>query len=67
MLLAFKIPFLALVLLYAIFTFIVVSRIKALNRLVYISASRTSDIIRLVALIQFFMALSLFFITLVIV
>jgi hypothetical protein len=66
-LLLFKVPLLILIFIYILFLFIVVSRIKALNRAVNIVASHASQTLQLFAYIQFFLAISLFLITLVIV
>ncbi len=65
--LIFKVPILVLLLLYTLFTFIVISRIRALNRTVSISASHASGTLQTFAFVQFLLALSLFLISLVIV
>lgn len=62
-----KIPLLILILLYALFLFIVINRIKALNRTMTIVAGGTSHILQTLALIQFLLAVSLFLLALVIV
>lgn len=65
--LVIKIPLLILIFLYALFLFIVISRIKALNRTVTITAGNASHALQTAATIQFFLAISLFLITLAIV
>jgi hypothetical protein len=62
-----KIPFLILLFLYALFLFIVISRIRALNRTITVTAGAASQILRIAAVLQFVLAVSLFLITLVIV
>lgn len=63
----FKIPILMLLLVYIIFLFIVIQRINALNRTVNIVASYASKTLQTFAIVQFFLALSLFLLALVIV
>ncbi|MEK7571519.1 MAG: DUF5657 family protein [Patescibacteria group bacterium] len=65
--LLFKIPILILLLVYVIFTFIVVNRIRAFNRILHIASAHASVTIQIVAIIQFLLALSLFLLALVIV
>ncbi len=65
--LIFKIPLLLLLGIYVLFTFIVINRIKAFNRIVTIAASHASSSLQALALIQFFLALSLFLLAIVIV
>lgn len=67
LLLVFKILILVLLFVYAIFAFIVYNRIRALNRSIYISSSNASATLRFMTLVFFFMAISLFILTLVIV
>ena len=62
-----KIPVLLLMFLYCIFAFIVVSRIKALNRTVEVSAAGGTKTIQTLAIIQLLLAISLFALTLVII
>lgn len=63
----FKIPILILLAVYAVFVFIVIQRINALNRTITIVASNASKTLQLFAVIQFFLALSLFLLAIVIV
>ncbi len=65
--LLFKIPILILIALYALFLFIVIQRIRALNRAVRIISANASQVLMIFVIIQFFLALSLFFLTIVIV
>jgi hypothetical protein len=65
--LIFKIPLLLLLGIYVLFTFIVINRIKAFNRIVNIAASHASSSLQALALIQFVLALSLFLLAIVIV
>lgn len=62
-----KIPILLLLFIYAVFLFIIIYRIKAFNRIVHIASSQASVTLQMLAIIQFFLAISLFFLTLVIV
>jgi hypothetical protein len=62
-----KIPILILIFLYLLFIFIVISRIKALNRTLQVSASRASQMLQALTVIQFALTLSLFLFALVIV
>lgn len=62
-----KIPILILLFIYALFLFIVINRIKAFNRIVDIASAHASSTLQLFAWIQFFLAVSLFFVALVIV
>jgi hypothetical protein len=62
-----KIPLLILLFVYIIFTFIVIQRINAFNRTITIIAAYASRVLQIVAVIQFFLALSLFLLALVIV
>lgn len=61
-----KIPLLILILLYALFLFIVISRIKALNRTMTIQAGGASNTLQTLAIVQLILAVSLFLITLAI-
>ena len=65
--LLFKIPILILIFIYAIFLFIVINRINAFNRVINIVSGHASKTLQLFAIFQFMLALSLFFIALVIV
>ncbi len=65
--LIFKIPLLVLIFLYMLFLLIILSRLKAFDRIVQIPASGASSKLRLLAAIQLALAISLFFLTLVIV
>jgi hypothetical protein len=62
-----KIPILILLFIYALFQFIVINRIRAFNRIVHIAAAHASVTLQIFAVVQFFLALSLFFLALVIV
>ena len=62
-----KIPILALLLIYILFLFIVMNRIKAFNRIVHIASAHASVTLQFFAVLQFFLALSLFLVALVIV
>jgi hypothetical protein len=66
-LLLFKILLLVLLFVYAIFAFIVMNRIKALNRTVYITSSNASGTLQFLSLLFFFLTVSLFILTIVIV
>lgn len=63
----FKGLLLVLMFVYALFTFIVFSRVRALNRTIYLAAASASIILKTLTLISFLVAVSLFIITLVIV
>lgn len=63
----FKIVLLLLIAIYAIFTFFVYNKIRALNRIVFFPPRTASNSIKLLALLYFMLILSLFFLTLVIV
>jgi hypothetical protein len=63
----FKIPLLILIFLYALFTFIVINRIKALNRAILITSANAAKMLQLLAILHFILVISLFIITLVIV
>ena len=67
LMLAFKIPLLVLLFLYTVFSFIVLNRVKAFNRIVQIQSSNASTTIHLFAILYFLLPLSLFLICLVIV
>lgn len=62
-----KIPILILLFLYIVFLFIVINRIKALNRTIEIASANASKTLQIMAIIQFFFAVSLFLLALVIV
>lgn len=63
----FKIPILILLFVYLIFLFIIIQRINALNRTITIIAAYASRILQIFAIVQFFLALSLFLLAIVIV
>ncbi len=63
----FKILLLALIFVYAIFTFIVLNRVRALNRTIFLAAAHASATLQILTIISFLLAVSLFIITLVIV
>lgn len=63
----FKIPILVLLFVYLIFLFIIIQRVNALNRTITIIAAYASRILQIIAITQFLLALSLFFLALVIV
>ncbi|MBU3978955.1 hypothetical protein KJ980_04190 [Patescibacteria group bacterium] len=57
---------LVLIAIYAIFTFFIYNKVRALNRIVFFPPRTTSNSIKLLSLIYFLIILSLFFLTLVI-
>lgn len=57
---------LVLIAIYSIFTFFVYNKIRSLNRIVFFPPRSASNSLRLLALIYFFIVLSLFLLTLVI-
>jgi hypothetical protein len=65
--LVIKAPILLLIFLYSIFIFIVISRIKALNRTLQIKASQASKTLQTLSVVHLALTISLFIITLVIV
>ena len=65
--LAFKVLFLLLLGVFIIYSLILVSRVKTLNRTLYLHAARASALIQIAAVVILFTAISLFIITLVIV
>lgn len=67
LLLLFKILILVLIFVYVIFSFIVVNRIRALNRAVYLTAAKASASLQIATIIFFLLAVSLFIATIVIV
>lgn len=66
-LLLFKILILVLLFVYAIFAFIVMNRIKSLNRTVSLSGGNASSTLQFLTGLSFFLAISLFIATIVIV
>lgn len=62
-----KLMLLILIAIYAIFTFFVYNKIRALDRIIFFPHKSASNTIKLLSLIYFFLILSLFFLTLVIV
>ena len=65
--LVFKIPVLILLFVFVIFTFIIIQRVNALNRTINIVATHASRLLQIFTIIQFFLAISLFLLCLVIV
>ena len=65
--LSVKIPLLIFITLYIIFTLIVISRVRALNRAIHITSRNATSIITVLSYAYFILAVSLFLITLVIV
>ena len=63
----FKGLLLVLIFVYMIFSFIVFSRVRALNRTIYLAAAGASSGLQLLSLISFLVAVSLFIATIVIV
>ena len=62
-----KIILLIIIAIYAIFTFFVYNKIRALDRIVFFPPRSASNSIKLASLIYFLLVVSLFFLTLVIV
>lgn len=62
-----KIALLILLGLYSVFTFMLATKIRSLNRTIFLPLESGEGILRLFALIYFFAVLSLFLLTLVIV
>lgn len=62
-----KIALLVLLILYAAFTFMLATKIRSLNKTVFLPPESGEGLIRIVALLYFFVVLSLFIITIVIV
>lgn len=65
--LSVKIPLLIFISLYIIFTLIVISRVRALNRAIHISSQNATSMITFFSYTLFILAVSLFLVTLVIV
>ncbi len=65
--LTFKLLLLGLVFVYILFTLIVISRVKVLNRTLNLSANKASAIIQTTSAIFLILGISLFLITIVIV
>lgn len=61
-----KVVLLVLIAIYAIFTFFIYNKTRALNRIVFFPPRSASSSIKLLSLIYFLIILSLFFLTLVI-
>lgn len=61
--LIFKIPLLAMILVYVLFLFIVINRIKALNRTMTIQANGASNLLQTIAAAQCILAFLLFLLT----
>lgn len=66
LLLVFKIVTLIILFLYLIFSFLLLTQVKALNRLVTIRASQASRVLFIFALVYFMVTFSLFLVALVI-
>ena len=62
-----KLALLILLVIYALFTFMLATKIRSLNRTVFLPAESGEVFIRVVALLYFLAVLSLFILTLVIV
>ncbi|HZE86895.1 MAG TPA: DUF5657 family protein [Methylomirabilota bacterium] len=62
-----KVAFLILVGLYAIFTFMLATKIRSFNKILFLPANSGGAFLQLVAIIYFFIVLSLFIVTIVIV
>jgi len=63
----FKVLLLVLLFVYILFNFIVYSRVRALNRTIYLAAANASSFLQFVTLLSLLLAISLFVATLVIV
>lgn len=63
----FKILLLAAIFVYMLFSLILISRVKALNRTIFLAAAGASAMLQLVTVIFFLLAVSLFIATIVIV
>ncbi len=63
----FKVLLLVLLFVYILFNFIVYSRVKALNRTIYLAAANASSLLQFITLLSLLLAISLFIATLVIV
>lgn len=66
-LLIFKLLLLGLIFVYIIFSFIVYNRVRSLNRTIFLAAAGASAILQTLSLVSFFVAVSLFILTIVIV
>lgn len=66
-LIIFKIAILLVIIIYAIFTFFVYGKIRAMDRIVLFPPRTAASLLTTIALIYFIIIVSLFFITLVIV
>jgi hypothetical protein len=62
-----KVLLLILMFIYVLFTFIVLNRVRALNRTIYLAAANASLTLQVLSIISFLLAVSLFVATLVIV
>ena len=62
-----KLLLLVLMFVYILFTFIVLNRVRALNRTIYLAAANASLTLKVLAFLSFLLAVSLFIATLVIV
>jgi hypothetical protein len=63
----FKILLLVLVFVYIVYTIIIINRVRALNRTIYLAAAHASLTLQILSIISFLLAVSLFIITIVIV
>ena len=66
-LLVFKVLFLILLAVFILYSFIVVNRVKTLNKTLYLHAAHASTIVQVAAVSILFAGISLFIITVVIV
>lgn len=62
-----KVALLILIALYAIFTFMLVTKLRSLNKIVFLPAESGEGLLRFFAILYFLAVVSLFLITLVIV
>lgn len=58
--LLFKIPFLVMVFVYGIITFIIFNRVRALNRIVYVQPAHASALMLTFAFLYFLITVALF-------
>ncbi|MGH7204348.1 MAG: DUF5657 family protein [Candidatus Levyibacteriota bacterium] len=63
----FKVLLLVLIFVYILFTFVVLNRVQALNRTIYLAAAHASLLLQILTFISFLLAVSLFIATIVIV
>ncbi|MBA3724755.1 MAG: hypothetical protein H0W89_07805 [Candidatus Levybacteria bacterium] len=67
LLLIFKVLILVLIFVYIIFSFIVINRVKSLTRTINLAAAKASATLQFISVLFFFIAISLFIATIVIV